>query len=261
MPVKGARGPWMWPLGLAVIGVLLLLHNFLLLDNFNVTALWPLLLVVAGAAILLRGDLTPGAEARTFGITRGSVESATLEISAGEIDVAVHPLQREGRLIAGQYAADSRPFMRVNDTHTYLRMNRAATPWFSFADWEMALAHDLPWQILASSYLGNIHLELSKLIVQEVVAATGFGDIRLTCPQEALGLLRLHSTLGNIHIITPVGYRVRITNRAGRLFRVHTDERRYQQTETHVYLSRDADDAAPLVEIAVYGTFGDAYFT
>lgn len=261
MPAKGSRGPWLWPLGLAAVGVVLLLYNFLLLENFNVTALWPLLLVVAGAAILLRGDLTPSTEARTFGVTRGSVESATLEISAGEIDVAVRALQREGRLIAGQYAANTRPTMRVNDTHTYLKLDRAATPWFSFADWEMAVAADLPWRILVSTHLGGINLDLSDLIVQEAVVATGFGDVRLTAPREALGAVRLHSTLGNIHLITPVGCRVCVTVHAGRLFHIHADDRRYDQPEPGVYLALDAEEQSPLVEITLHGTFGDAYLT
>lgn len=261
MPAKGSRGPWIWPLGVAAIGAALLLHNFLLLENFNVMRLWPLLLVAAGAGILLRGDLIPSAEARTFGITRGSVESAALEISAGEIDVAVRALQREGRLIAGQYAANSRPTMRVQDTHTHLKLDRAATPWFAFADWEMALANDLPWQILVSTHLGSVNLDLSGLIVQEAVVATGFGDIRLTCPAELLGTLHLQSALGNIHVITPVGFQTRISAPAGRLFRVHADDNRYEQVEPGIYLSRDAEENAPLVEITLRGTFGDAYLT
>ena len=44
---------------MVVSGGLLLFNNFLLLEDFNVVALWPLLLVAAGAYILLRGDLLP----------------------------------------------------------------------------------------------------------------------------------------------------------------------------------------------------------
>lgn len=253
------RGPWLWPLALAAVGVLLLLNNFLLLTDFNVTALWPLLLVVAGAQILLRGDLVPSEEARTFGITRGSVEAATLEISAAEIDVEIRALQREGRLIAGQYAAGARPAMSVGDTHAHIKMDRASTPWLSFADWEMGLARDLPWQILVSAHLGQVNLDLSGLIVQNVVAATGIGDIRLTCPAEALGPLRLRSALGNIQITTPPGCRVQIKVSGGRMFGIHADEHRYEQLERNVFVAHDTDVAAPLVEIDVSGTFGDVY--
>ncbi len=261
MPAKGSRGPWLWPLALAAVGVVLLLNNFLLLGDFNAASLWPLLLVVAGAGILLRGDLIPNSEGKTFGITRGSVESATLEISGGEIDVRVRALQQEGRLIAGQYALDCRPGMRVSETHTHLKLDRAATPWLSFADWEMGLTRDLPWQILVSTSLGQVNLDLSGLILQDGVIATGLGDIRVVCPAEAFGPLQLHSTLGNIHLITPVGYQTHITAQNGRLFKVHADERRYQEIEPGIYSAHDAEENAPLIEVTISGTFGDAYLT
>ncbi len=261
MSSKGSRGPWLWPLALVIVGIALLLDNFLLLGNFKVVTLLPLLLVVIGAQILLRGDIAPSTEARTFGITRGSVESATLEINAGEIDVQIRALQREGRLIAGQYAVSARPAMRVSDTHTHLKMDRASTSWLSFADWEMGLARDLPWQILVSSHLGQVNLDLGDLIVRNIVVGTGIGDIRLICPQEAFEPLHLRSTLGNIHLITPVGIQTRISVDASYLFKVHADERRYHQPEPGVYVAHDADEGATPIEITISGTFGDAFLT
>jgi cell wall-active antibiotic response 4TMS protein YvqF len=255
--VKGA--PLLWPLALVGLGVILLLNNFLLLSGFNAAALWPLLLVVAGAQILLRGDIAPAADARTFAITRGSVESGTLEINAGEIDVHVRGLQREGRLIAGQYALDSRPYLNVVENHAHLKMSRAATPWLSFADWEMGVAADLPWQVLVSTSLGQVQLDLTDVIVHEVVVGTGIGDIRMVCPKEAFSPLRLRSAVGNIHIITPPGCRTRVTVQGSPVFRVHADDQRYEQFEDGVYLATDVAADSPLVEIQVSGTFGDAY--
>jgi hypothetical protein len=258
---KGSRGPLLLPLALVAVGVALLLNNFLLLSGFNLTALWPLLLVIAGAQILLRGDLVPSAEARSFGITRGSVESATLEISAGEIDVQARALQREGRLIAGQFAADSRPELEINETHTTLRMHRAATPWLSFADWELGLALDLPWQLLISTNLGQVQLNLEGLIIQDAVIATGLGDIRLVCPQEAFGPLYLRSALGDIHVTTLPGQAARLTVRGGSMFRVHVNEQRYRQVEPGVYLALDAQANKSALDVQISGTFGDAYLS
>jgi hypothetical protein len=261
VPARGSRGPIVWPLVLIIAGVALLLNNFLLLSGFNLTALWPLLLVVAGAQVLLRGDLIPRGEGRPFGITRGSVESATLEVSAGEIDVNTRALQREGRLISGQFAADSRPDLQVTDTHAVLNMNRAATPWLSFADWELGLSPDLPWQLYMTSHLGQLKVDLSGLIIAEGVFASGVGDIRLTCPQETFGPIHVQSALGNIHINTPDGGNSRIHARKTRLFNVHVDELHYDEVEPGVYVSRDSDEGAPQVEITISGTFGDAYLT
>lgn len=261
MPTRGTRGPWLWPLGLAVIGIILLLNNFLLLGDFNVVNLWPLLLVALGAAVLLRGDFVPSSDARTFGITRGSVESATLEINAAEIDVVVRSLSHEGRLIAGQYAVSSRPALRVGDTHAHLKMDRAGTPWLSFADWELGLAQDLPWQVFVSTSLGQANLNLSGLVVQEASISTGFGDIRLVCPNEALGAIRLRSALGNIHLVGPKGCAARVHVAGSRLLSVHVDDQRYEQVESQVYLARDAQAGTPEMEVYISGTFGNVYLT
>jgi hypothetical protein len=248
-----------WPLGIALVGVALLLDNFLLLGDFKMTNLWPLLLVLVGAQMLLRGDFVPSSDSSTFGITRGSVESGTLEISAGAIDVEIRALQREGRLIAGQYAPLSRPYLNLAGNHAYLRMDRSATPWLAFADWQMGLARDLPWQLLVSTHLGQINLDLSPLIIQDAVLATGIGDIRLVCPQETLDAIYVRSTLGSIHLLTPPGYRAQITVNGSRMFRLHIDETRYAEPEQGVFIARDPADEAPAVMIYLSGTFGDAY--
>ena len=259
MRTKGSRGIWLGSLALIALGVILLLNNFLLISGFNVTTLWPLLLVVGGAVILLRGDVLAGGEGRAFGITRGSVESATLEINAAEIDVTMRGLQREGRLIAGQFAANSRPALHVQGTHTFLKMDRAATSWLSFADWDINLAPDLPWQVLVSSSLGQVDLDLSGVIVQNGLIATGIGDIRLVVPEEAFEPIYVRSAAGTISVIAPTGSAVRISAQSGVFFKVNVDSNRYDQVETGVFVSKDADVSRQVIDIQVAGTFGDAY--
>lgn len=244
---------------LVAIGVLLLLNNFLLIGDFNVIGLLPLILVLIGAQILIQGDFTLSQAVRSFGITRGSVQAGTLEISAASIDVKLGALQREGRLIAGQFAAESRPRLNVADNHATLGFYRAETPWYNFADWQISMARDLPWQIFSSSHLGQITADLSHLIIQSAHLATGLGDIHLICPQEAFQPLQVRSALGTIHITTPQGYATRITVKGGRLFGVHVDNARYEQIEAGIYVSRETHYDAPVVEVTVQGTFGDAY--
>ena len=45
---RGSKGPLIWPLGLSILGLLLLLYNFFLLGDFNILNLWPVLLVILG---------------------------------------------------------------------------------------------------------------------------------------------------------------------------------------------------------------------
>lgn len=257
--MRATRGLLLWSLALTALGIVLLLNNFLLLSGFNAGALWPLLLVVLGGILLLRGDIVPSDEARSFGITRGSVESAALEISAAEIDVELRALQREGRLIAGQYAANSRPLLDVQETHANLKMDRAATPWLSFANWHVALALDLPWSLFVTTSLGQANLDLTGLVIQRAVIATGFGDVRLVCPDEALEPIYVRSALGNIHVIVPPDSHVLVRAAGSPLFRVHADATRFEAQGSGLYLARDADTERPLIEIDISGTFGDAY--
>ena len=256
-----SKGPWLWPLIFIIIGVALLLNNFLLLGDFNVTTLLPLILVLIGAQVLLRGDFSLSIGGRTFGITRGSVESATLEINAGDIDVGIRMLREsnQDRLIAGQYAVQSRPELQVDGVHSHLIMNRNKTPWFSFTDWEMGLAKDLPWQLYVSTNIGQIDINLAETIVWQSEISSGIGDIQLIAPFEAFNPIRVRSTLGNIHLNVPGGYRTKITVQPGRFFGLHVNENRYEEVEPHVFFARGYDTEAPLVELHISGTFGDLY--
>lgn len=244
---------------LVIIGVLLLLNNYLLISGFDIASLWPLLLVIAGVVILLQGDLSDPSSTRTFGITRGTVESAALEVSAGEIDVHVRASQREGRLAAGQYAANSRPSLEAQGTHAHLRMDRAATPWMSFTDWEIGVARDLPWQILVSTHLGSVNVDMSELIVQDAVIATGIGDIRATLTKEALAPLHLHSSAGDVHVYTPPGTRAVIHVHKSAMTELHIDENRYERQEDGSFHARAVESVFQPVTVHVKTTFGDVY--
>lgn len=261
---RSAKGPVILPLLVAVIGILLLLNNFLILRDFNIASLLPLLLVVMGGQILLRGDFVPGSDFRTFGITRGSVEAATLEINAGEIDVTLQALQggrSQERLIAGQYAAGARPELRAEGVQAHLRLDRARTPWVSFADWELGLARELPWQLYVSTSLGQVNADCSNLVIEKALLSTGPGDIRFVIPLEAFEAILLKSTLGSIHVVTPPGVRARITIQRGRLFDVHVDKHRYTEEFPGLYLARAPHTDAPVVDIVIQGGAGDAYLT
>ncbi|MGJ3239965.1 MAG: hypothetical protein ACFE0Q_14735 [Anaerolineae bacterium] len=260
---RTSKGPLIAPLMMVLVGLLLLLSNFFLLGDFNLLGLWPILLVIIGAQILLRGDLTPSNDFRTFGITRGSIESATLTIDAGEIDVMIRALQTRNteRLIAGQYANQARPQLDVQDVHAYLSMKRQYTPWLSFANWEMGISQDLPWQIVASTSLGQVSVDCSQVIVQNALIHTGLGDIQLISPSEAFETIYLHSLFGNITVITPPNYAVRITVNNGHFFGIHVDETRYEMLDDGAYLSLNADEHLPVVDVVIRGTFGDAYLS
>jgi len=257
---RTAHDPLLWPLLLVVIGVVLSLHNFLILGDFNPVNLLPLLLVILGVQILLRGDLLPSIKVRNFGITRGSVESGALTISSGEIDVSVNGLDDEQeRLIAGQTAYQSRPALDVDGVRANLVFDRRKTPWFSFADWQLSIAQDLPWQVNITTSLGQVECDMSELIGNGGLIASGLGDIQFIAPYESFDEYAIQSTLGNINIIVPEGTRCRVTIQNGRFSDVIVHDERYIMTGEGVYESLNYHDDAPLVEIHLRNQFGNLY--
>jgi hypothetical protein len=234
MDAQSKRAPWLWSLILIGSGIVLLLHNLLLID-FDIALYWPVLLVLLGIQLLLRGDIGFSWQGHTFGITRGSVQSASIELESGELDVQLRALRRPGRLIAGQYTARSRPSLSVRNNHATLRMSRGQTWWLSLADWDVGLAHDLPWSLLISSYLGRLDVDLRGLIVERAAIASGLGHVNIACPETADGAIFARSTFGDVRLTVPESSRALIHIKTSPFARVRLNPSRFEQLEPGVY--------------------------
>lgn len=255
--MKAQRSPILFPILLVIVGILILLNNYLLI-NTDVLQFWPLLLVLIGLMVLWRGDLAPSWQAHSFGITRGNVESAAIEISSAEIDVRLAPLERGGRLIAGQYTARSRPRLAVRNTHAQLSLRRGDTWLFSLADWEVQLAQDLPWALLMSSHLGELEADLRNLQLSQVHIATGIGNIKVTSPNQEAGPIYLRSTFGDIHLLIPKNVPALIRVMASPMSRVITRGEDFQIDETQQHYSTPTyKPDYPALDIVAGTSFGN----
>ncbi len=257
------RAPWLWPILLAIGSVVLLLDNFLLID-FDMRPYWPVLLIALGIQLLLRGDIGPSWQAHTFGITRGSVQSASIEIESGELDVQLRALRKSGRLTAGQYTARSRPALTVRNNHATLRMERGQTWWLSLANWDVGLANDLPWGVLVSSHLGRLDVDLRGVLVERAYLSSGLGEVTVTCPDMAKGVIFARSTFGDVTFTVPERSRATITIKTGVFGRVKIDETRFEEIEPGIYSTIEAipihgEEAEPAIDLTlvaqtVFGT-------
>ena len=234
MEAQPKRALWLWPVLLIIGGVILLLKNFLLI-SFDIRPYWPVVLVALGVQLLVRGDIAPSWQAHTFGITRGSVQSGSIEVESGELDVQLRALRKPGRLIAGQYTARSRPTLMVRNNHATLRMQRGQTWWLSLADWDVGLAHDLPWGILVSSHLGSLEVDLRGLVIDRAYVSSGFGSVTVACPDRASGQVYARSTLGDVRVTIPPQSHAVIRVSASPFGRVRVDATRFVLIEPGVY--------------------------
>jgi hypothetical protein len=258
--MRSGRPPLFIPILLIIVGVVLLLRNFLLIENIDLLHYWPVVLVLLGIQLLLRGDIGITWQVQTFGITRGSVQTATLEASSGELDVKVRALRREGRLTAGQYTGRSRPGLHVEGDHARLQMQRGQTWPFSLADWEIGLAKDLPWHLLISAHLGELDIDLRGLNVAQANIATGIGDVRLVVSdltdEEFPGDVRACSTFGNVTLVIPPEVEAVIRIDQKPLARLQIDEARFLMLEPGVYATLGYEQSALPINAEVVSTFG-----
>jgi hypothetical protein len=250
--------PFIWPLILVVAGVLLLLNNFMLIP-LNVLEFWPIVLILVGLQLLWRGDLAPSWQAQTFGITRGSVTAGALEISSGEIDVRLQAARRPDRLIMGQYTARSRPSLTVRNNRAQLTMRRGNTWLFSFADWEVNVAQNLPWSLLISAHIGQLDVDLRGLQIAQAYVASGIGDIRLVCPVQPGGPLFARSTLGDVRLAVPEGIPALIRVKTSPFCRVLRHSRRFLEQPDQLIVTDTYSPEAPALDITVSSTFGNIH--
>jgi hypothetical protein len=274
MRSNSARSAVLLPIILIVIGVFLLLKNFLLLDsidalkNVDLAHDWPVLLVLLGLQLLIRGDLGLTWQSSPFAITRGNVESAELEASSGELDVKVRALRREGRLIGGQFTGRSRPSLVVRGDHARLNMQRGAAWPFSHADWEIGLAKDLTWELLISSHLGELDIDLRGLQIQNAYFGSGIGDIKvvaseLTVPADEMRTdtqgrngVRAFSTFGSVTLVIPTEVEAVVRILAKPTARVQIDESRFLLLEPGVYATLGYEQSESPIVAELSSTFG-----
>lgn len=251
------RTPIFFPLTLVLVGIVILLNNYLLI-NADLVSLWPLVLILIGIQVAWRGDLAPSWQAQSFGITRGSVESAALEVSSGEIDVRLAAMNRAGRLIAGQYTARSRPRLAVRNNHATLTMRRGNTWLFSLADWEVGLTHDVPWALLMSSHLGELQADLRGLELQRAFLSSGVGDIRVILPEQVAGKVHIQSTFGDLSVLIPPGLPALIHIQASPLCRVIVNDTSLHKDTTGAYYATSAyKPEQPYQRLELVNTFGN----
>ncbi|PJF42164.1 MAG: hypothetical protein CUN50_05240, partial [Candidatus Thermofonsia Clade 1 bacterium] len=165
-------------------------------------------------------------------------------------------LRREGRLIAGSYTARSRPDLAVRGETARLSMQRGRTWLFSIADWEIGLARDLPWNVLLSTFLGELEIDLRGVPINRAELGSGFGDIRLVLPQLVGQGVRAFSTFGNVSLAVPEGCAALVRLRRKPFTRLQIDERYFMRLEDDLYATLNHAEAERPIYAEIGSTFG-----
>lgn len=214
--------------------------------------------VVFGVNTLMGGELVAGPEPRPF-TARGTVVRGHLEARTGWCDMAVGVCGSD-RIASVQFGPLGKPGFEVRDGVAHLRLVQAAfQP--NVTAWKADLASNVLWDIEASSFLGDLSLDLSNLRMEEVRARTSWGYLNIVCPTRGYARMNVRSSLGEIEIKIPPQVGAKLVIKHGALATVTIQNERLQPVKRNRYATADFDTAPAQVEIQIETTAGDVVLT
>ena len=216
----GLRGPEVAGLLLIGLGVLFLVGQFNWF-RFGWGAIWPLLLIGAGAVILygafgsgpsgesavrvprettdqLELDLRLGAG--RFALRGGSAD--LVEAASGSGDIAVD-VRRDGR----------RARVRLGLARPWFPVGERGTP-----DWRISVGTDLPTRLDVAAGAGDFDFDLSAIRLVDARISLGAAQARITVPHPIGEVpLRITSGASQVTIAVPPGVETQVRTRGGLL--------------------------------------------
>jgi hypothetical protein len=235
------------PLVLISIGALALLGNLGYVSTDSVLRLfelWPVILILVGAEMVIRSGLTPsraepvrlalmvvalaGSVAYAVSappIPRGEqvldssaglqgVEQATLDLSFGASDVNVHaaPLGRDAYRAHITYEGADRPTVTFDSRSGVLHISSDPGPRVGFLLFgghrsiDLTLSDQVPWKVQVAGGASNATIDLGQGRVSSVDVSGGASHIKMVLPRPS-GTVKVDVSGGasNVEITRPAG--------------------------------------------------------
>ncbi|MCC7359383.1 MAG: hypothetical protein IT317_07895 [Anaerolineales bacterium] len=236
-PARALRRYRLGALLFVALGALLLAANLNLLAPAaqRVVAVgWPVVVILAGAWVLLWGRAPAGVAAPTFTLARGEAARGALEARAGTTDVTVRAwAPSDGAaapLASGNVAVLCGPWVSAQDGRARVRLSTSlAMALLANQPWAVALGPGLPWELRWQSSLGDLTLDLRGLEVSQAALGSTLGHVDLTLPEAGQPEIDVRLSLGNLTVRVPETMAVRVKVRRGRLAALRPDARRFAE--------------------------------
>jgi hypothetical protein len=207
-----------------------------------------------GVHILLAGEITTGPVPRSFTV-RGPVVRGQVEVRAGLCNFALGACPTD-RIATVRYGPFGEPGFEVREGIAYLQLrNPLHRP--NIAQWRADLASNVLWDAEVRSWLGDLTLDLSALRVEHLVARTGLGYLKVTCPQRGYTRMHLRTGLGRVELCIPPSVEARLAVKQGQLATLTVKNERLLALGQGRYATPDFDDAPVQVEVQIESAAGD----
>ena len=241
-------------------GVVLILSNFLFFDALRIQLLIPIGFIIAGIILLFRGDVHYANAVKPFSLMNQRARHADITLSSTLSDIAIQPFGSDSFInIRGTLPADAVPSYRLTNDVTRFVMTSQRSTLLDTSTWQVEMNTALLWTISATSWLGQIHIDLDNLSLGQSIISTGIGDIELTTPSRTEVPLIVSSGAGTVIVHARVGVPTHITVRNGSRARIEQKYSYYNRRETDTadreytvgYVAGDDGGISPSVELVI----------
>ena len=252
-----------WGLILILGGSLFLADTLDLLGGLNPWKFFfPALLIFLGIAALLSPTRSGSRADEAVAIPReASAGRARLTLSHGAGRMTVKGGPKMGQLADGVATGGVSFTSRMQGDEQIVKASIPSSGFLSFMPpfiwgtntgitWDLALAEDMPLDLIVETGASEARLDLRRLKVTRLKVATGASDTKITFP-EAAGLTqaKIECGMASVNMIVPEGVAARIESSSA-LASTSIDANRFPRSGS-VYQSPDYDSAENRIEIRI----------
>jgi hypothetical protein len=250
---------------LIVLGVLFLLNN--IFPDFSIPwgTLWPVILILIGLGVII--GATRGRRVRVEeNVALDGAQRARVRLSHGagrlRVSAGAPSGSSGGRLLQGSFGGGVNvDRKRTGDLlEVGLTMDRGGWEhlmgsWGSGdLDWDVALAPDVPLELVFRTGASDSRLDLAGLQVTDLDLETGASATDVTLPAAARTRAHVTSGAASVVLRVPLGVAARVEGAMG-LGKLDVDTARFPKVDSG-YQSPDFAEAADRVELRVDGGVG-----
>jgi hypothetical protein len=251
-----------WALMLVLFGFVLLASNLGFI-NVNVWRFfWPVLLIALGVWFLIGTTMGP----QEMDALEGSVDledakSASVTVKHGAGRLSLSGIAEPGKLVSGQFVLglDARVTRSGEHIDAILQPQRASFPDVFFPgnwiggkglQWDFGFNNEIPLDLRFEIGAVEAFLDLTDLIVKDLVVSTGASSSTIKLPAQAgLTHLKLEAGAASLDIHVPEGVAARIEADIG-LASLSVNQDRFPKQNGY-YQSADYESAENKVDIRI----------
>lgn len=242
-------------------GFLLLLQNFGIITVSIWDILWPLVIILIGANLLLgtvrRGSRSSSAEQLT--IPLDNARRASIEINHGAGQIQVNPGTDPTELVGGEFFGGVNQETHQDGDFTRVRLSAPAEtfagfPWSVGRDsgynWTIRINPAMDTSLILKTGASENTLDLSDLKLSNLRLETGASSTTVYLPKNAgHTLVNIEAGVASVNLRVPTEVAARIRNKSG-LSGISIDSTRFPRMGD-VYEAPDFSSAMNQIEIMV----------